>query len=54
MKDLKGKLLTAEYDGHVWTIGQFNTGDYGFQQDNCPIRYTSKYEAELFYYLIGN
>ncbi len=53
MKDLKGRLVTAHYDGHLWTFGQFPNGSYGFQQDTCPIRYTSKYEAELFYYLIG-
>lgn len=54
MTDLKGKLVHVDYDGHIWAIGQFENGSYGFQQDNCPRRYTSKYEAELFYYLIGN
>ena len=34
-------------DGHRWEIGQFNNGSYGFQQDDCVPRYTSKYEAEL-------
>jgi len=53
MKDLKGKLVKVDYDGHVWTIGQFDNGGYGFQQDNCPRRHTSKYEAELFCYLIS-
>ena len=54
MENLKDKLLSVEYDGHIWKIGQFTNGSYGFQQDDCPVRYTSKYEAELFYYLIGN
>lgn len=35
------------YDGHTWKVGQFPNGGYGFQQDDCPIRYTSKYEAKV-------
>jgi hypothetical protein len=42
------------YDGHKWLIGQFENGSWGFQQDNCPIRYTSKYEAELIAGLMAN
>ncbi len=53
MKNLKGKLESVNYDSHIWKIGQFDKGSYGCQQDDCPIRYTSKYESELFYYFIG-
>lgn len=53
MNSLKGKLVVVNYDGHVWKIGQFGNDSYGFQQDDCPERYTSEYEAELFYFLIG-
>jgi len=30
----------------MWFIGQFENGSYGFQQEGCPPRYTSKHEAE--------
>ncbi len=32
--------------GKMWFIGQFENGSYGFQQDGCLPRYTSKHEAE--------
>ncbi len=30
----------------MWFIGQFKKGSWGFQQEGCPPRYTSKHEAE--------
>jgi len=30
----------------MWFTGQFENGSWGFQQEGCPPRYTSKYEAE--------
>ncbi len=30
----------------MWFIGQFENGSYGFQQEGCPPRYTSRHEAE--------
>ncbi len=30
----------------MWFIGQFENGSWGFQQEGCLPRYTSKHEAE--------
>ncbi len=30
----------------MWFIGKFENGSWGFQQEGCPPRYTSRYEAE--------
>ena len=47
-------MYEFNYDGHHWKIGQFDNGSWGFQQDDCIIRYTSQYEAELFASLMAN
>ncbi len=30
----------------MWFMGQFENGSWGFQQEGCPPRYTSKHEVE--------
>ena len=30
----------------MWFIGRFENGSWGFQQEGCVPRYTSKHEAE--------
>ena len=31
----------------MWFIGQFPNGSWGFQQEGCKPRFTSKHEAEI-------